>query len=61
VIVPDVARYRGHIACDAQSRSEIVVPVRKCAGDLIAVLDIDFTRLATFDELDAVGLEQIVR
>jgi L-methionine (R)-S-oxide reductase len=61
VIVPDVARYPGHIACDARSRSEIVVPVRNRSGELIAVLDIDSERLAAFDNLDASGLEQIVR
>ena len=61
VIVPDVARYPGHIACDARSRSEIVVPIRNSAGNLIAVLDIDSERLAAFDQQDASGLEQIAR
>jgi L-methionine (R)-S-oxide reductase len=61
IIVPDVGRYPGHIACDARSRSEIVVPVRNRDGHLIAVLDIDSKRLAAFDQGDASGLEQVVR
>jgi L-methionine (R)-S-oxide reductase len=61
VIVPDVSRYPGHIACDDRSRSEIVVPVFGRDSQLIAVLDIDSERLATFDKDDAYGLESIVR
>ncbi|HEV8445793.1 MAG TPA: GAF domain-containing protein [Gemmatimonadaceae bacterium] len=61
VIVPDVSRFPGHITCDARSKSEIVVPVFDRAGSLIAVLDIDSERRATFDQSDADGLERIVR
>ena len=61
VIVPDVSRFPGHIACDARSKSEIVVPVVDPAGSLIAVLDIDSERRAAFDQSDAAGLERIVR
>ncbi|HEY4217791.1 MAG TPA: GAF domain-containing protein [Gemmatimonadaceae bacterium] len=61
VIVPDVDRFPGHISCDARSKSEIVVPVLNKSGDLIAVLDIDSERRATFDQEDANGLERIVR
>ena len=61
LIVPDVDAFPGHIACDSRSRSEIVVPVIDAAGDLIAVLDVDSTDLATFDEDDAAGLETILR
>lgn len=61
VVVPDVDRFPGHIACDARSKSEIVVPVYGRAGDLIAVLDIDSERRATFDAQDAAGLESMVR
>jgi L-methionine (R)-S-oxide reductase len=61
VIVPDVERFPGHIACDGRSKSEIVVPVFDRAGALIAVLDIDSDRLATFDQMDADGLEAIMR
>ncbi len=57
-IVEDVHAFPGHIACDARSESEIVVPVWD--GDtLIAVLDVDSTRKGAFDENDAVALEKI--
>jgi L-methionine (R)-S-oxide reductase len=61
VVVPDVHAFSGHIACDARSRSEIVVPVLDGKGALIAVLDIDSAELAAFDERDARGLEQLMR
>jgi GAF domain-containing protein len=60
VIVPDVERFPGHIACDSRARSEIVVPVFDPAGGLIAVLDLDSDRPATFDEDDAQGLERLI-
>ena len=60
VIVHDVEEFPGHIACDARSRSEIVVPVINATGELIAVLDIDSDRVGTFDDTDKTGLEQIV-
>ena len=59
-IVPDVAKYPGHITCDARARSEIVVPVFGKKGDLIAVLDVDSDRLNAFDAEDARGLERLV-
>ena len=61
VVVPDVSRFPGHITCDARARSEIVVPVFDTRHSLIAVLDIDSSRDAAFDQLDADGLERIVR
>lgn len=61
IIVPDVERYPGHISCDPQARSEIVVPVLDRDRKLIAVLDIDSARRAAFDQADADGLERIVR
>src|SRR6185503_8285736 len=61
LIVPDVSRFPGHIACDDRSRSEIVVPVYGRDRQLIAVLDIDSDRLAAFDQEDANGLERIMR
>lgn len=61
LVVPDVDRFPGHIACDARSKSEIVVPVLGPSGNLIAVLDIDSERRATFDQQDAAGLERMVR
>jgi len=60
LIVPDVEKYPGHITCDAQARSEIVVPVFGRQGDLIAVLDVDSDRLDAFNEEDARGLERLV-
>jgi L-methionine (R)-S-oxide reductase len=60
VIVADVAKYPGHITCDARSRSEIVVPVLDRRGDLIAVLDVDSDRLDAFKAEDKQGLEQLV-
>ncbi|HSQ31057.1 MAG TPA: GAF domain-containing protein [Gemmatimonadaceae bacterium] len=61
VIVPDVDRFAGHITCDARAKSEIVVPVFDAKRSLVAVLDVDSERRAAFDELDADGLERIVR
>lgn len=60
IVVPDVSAFPGHIACDARSKSEIVVPVFNGSGDLIAVLDVDSEFSAFFDEVDAKGLEKIV-
>ena len=59
VIVPDVERFPGHIACSSESRSEIVVPCRK-RGRIVAVLDIDSREPDTFDEVDKQYLEQIL-
>jgi L-methionine (R)-S-oxide reductase len=55
VIVPDVEQFPGHIACDAGSRSEIVVPIIR-RGEVVAVLDLDSYQLAAFDDDDAAGL-----
>jgi L-methionine (R)-S-oxide reductase len=60
VIVEDVDAFPGHIACDSASKSEIVVPVFDAAGGLIAVLDVDSTIPAAFDDTDRRHLEQIV-
>jgi L-methionine (R)-S-oxide reductase len=59
VVVPDVEQFPGHIACDAGSRSEIVVPISGRGGALVAVLDLDSYDLAAFDEQDAAGLGPI--
>ena len=59
VIVPDVEQFPGHIACSSESRSEIVVPVFGNDGKVMAVLDIDSERLATFDDTDRKYLEEI--
>lgn len=62
VIVPDVEKFPGHIACSSAARSEIVVPVFGEDGSKItAVLDIDSAELTTFDEVDKEWLEKIVK
>jgi GAF domain-containing protein len=58
--IDDVHQFDGHIACDAASNSEIVIPVQ-VNGDTIAVLDIDSTLFERFDQDDQLGLESIVR
>jgi L-methionine (R)-S-oxide reductase len=58
VVVPDVDQFPGHIACDAGSRSEIVVPIVR-RGEVVAVLDLDSYELAAFDDADAAGLAPI--
>jgi len=60
VIVADVHQFPGHIACDAVSNSEIVVPVM-LAGKLVGVLDIDSPQLERFDYRDQQGLELLVQ
>lgn len=57
-IVPDVDKFPGHIACNALSRSEIVVPLIK-ENHVWAVLDIDSESLESFDECDAIFLNEI--
>lgn len=59
-VVPDVHAFPGHIACDARSRSEIVVPLGDEEGRIVGVLDLDSPKLGTFDEMDRVGLEALV-
>ena len=59
MVVPDVEEFPGHIACSAESRSEIVVPVIR-SGEVKAVLDIDSKELSTFDGFDAAFLELII-
>jgi L-methionine (R)-S-oxide reductase len=61
IIVPDVHAFPGHIACDSRSNSEIVVPVFDKAGELVAVLDVDSVDFASFDEIDARGLEAVCK
>jgi putative methionine-R-sulfoxide reductase with GAF domain/alkylhydroperoxidase family enzyme len=58
VLVPDVHEFPGHIACDASSRSELVVPLVE-DGDVIGVLDLDSPVPARFDKADRAGCEQL--
>ena len=68
IIVPDVEKFAGHIACSSLSRSEIVVPIFNVSNgtetdsqpEIIGVLDIDSTEIGTFDETDAKYLEEII-
>ena len=57
-LVPDVHAFPGHIACDAASRSELVVPVL-CDGAVIAVIDLDSPEPSRFDDEDAAGIEAL--
>ena len=59
VIVPEVDKFSGHIACDVESRSEIVVPIIK-DGNLFGVLDLDSTEYNSFNETDKNYLEELV-
>ncbi len=59
IIVPDVSKFEGHIACSPFSKSEIVVPLI-CKDEVVGVLDIDSDLLNTFDEVDQHNLEQLV-
>ena len=60
IIVPDVHQFSGHITCDPNSKSEIVVPVVDSDDELIAVLDVDSAEYDAFDEVDKRHLERIV-
>ena len=59
IIVDDVEKFPGHIACSSLSKSEIVIPVFK-DGKILGVLDVDSSELAAFDATDQVYLEKIV-
>ncbi len=62
LVVPDVEKFPGHIACSSLSRSEIVVPiVHSQTQSVVAVLDIDSQELATFDDTDRFYLEQLTK
>jgi L-methionine (R)-S-oxide reductase len=59
IVVPDVDAFPGHIACDAASRSELVVPLT-ANGRVVGVFDLDSPRLARFDAKDRAGCERLV-
>jgi len=61
IIVPDVHKFPGHIACDSRSNSEIVVPLFNKEGEAWAVLDLDSQQFNTFSDVDKEWLEKIVR
>ncbi|TCV96123.1 GAF domain-containing protein [Luteibacter rhizovicinus] len=60
-LVRDVHAFEGHIACDAASQSEIVVPLVKADGTLLGVWDVDSPSVARFDEEDRKGMEELCR
>lgn len=60
IVVPDVHKFPGHIACDSRSASEIVVPVHDHTGNLSGVLDVDSKTPDSFDSADSKWLEKIV-
>jgi len=60
IVVPDVHAFAGHIACDAASNSELVVPLVQ-GGRVVGVLDLDSPSLNRFDAEDAVGIETLAR
>lgn len=59
-LVDDVHAFPGHIACDAKSASELVVPIIR-DGEVIAVIDLDSPTLARFDAYDAAGIEALAK
>lgn len=59
-LVPDVHQFKGHIACDSASNSEIVIPMHR-HGEVFGVLDIDSPLFGRFDENDKTGLEAFVK
>ena len=60
IVVPDVHKFSGHIACDSASNSEIVVPIHR-KGGLFGILDIDSPHFNRFNEEDRAGLEEFAR
>ena len=59
LIVPDVSKFPGHIACSSLSKSEIVIPIKQ-KGNIVGVLDVDSDSLNAFDKIDEVYLEKIL-
>ena len=61
IVVPDVDKFPGHIACDSDSKSEIVLPLIKKDGELFGVLDLDSCEYNSFNEMDKIYLEEICK
>jgi GAF domain-containing protein len=61
ILVPDVEQFPGHIACSSASKSEIVLPVFHRNGTVAMVLDVDSDQLDDFGQIDADGLNAIIR
>ncbi len=60
IIVEDVDKFTGHIACSSESKSEIVIPCFDNKGEVFAILDVDSDKLSDFDQTDKIYLEQVV-
>jgi GAF domain-containing protein len=61
IVVPDVELFPGHIACSALSKSELVIPLRNAANEVVAVLDIDSAKKNDFSTEDVIHLEMLCR
>ena len=61
VVVPDVEKFPGHIACSSAARSEIVVPFFHADGRVAGVIDVDSDRLEDFGDADIAGLEAVAK
>ncbi len=61
VIVPNVDEFPGHIACSSASKSEIVLPIFDKQGEVFGVLDVDSDQLNDFSEVDAEGLQRVIK
>lgn len=60
IILDDVEKFEGHIACDSRSKSEIVLPLKDKDGNIIGVLDVDSNEYNQFDEIDEMELTSIL-
>ncbi|TGL63499.1 GAF domain-containing protein [Leptospira sarikeiensis] len=60
ILVPDVEKFPGHIACSSESKSEIVIPALDEEGNVFLILDVDSDLLDDFSEADRVGLERVI-
>jgi L-methionine (R)-S-oxide reductase len=60
IVVADVHKFSGHIACDSRSNSEIAIPLTDRSGNIIGVFDIDSKEFNSFDDIDKLWLEKIV-
>ena len=58
LVVPNVELFPGHIACSAESKSEIVIPIHTSTGEIWGVLDVDSEHLSHFDVIDQIELEK---
>jgi L-methionine (R)-S-oxide reductase len=61
IIVPDVEKFEGHIACSSESKSEIVIPLFDGGKNVWAVLDVDSDKLNGFDEVDSFYLNELLK